>query len=126
MGLRRITVTIAVCDKCGTDWWKDTADTAPTFPTPAHARLTLLDEYGWRIDKQLDGRHRMYCPSCAVRSECELNGCDWPTATGRLAVCSRCSRIRRDDQPPTGHPDRVEDTMPGWLADLETRIFADH
>jgi hypothetical protein len=125
MGFRKVTYVLAVCDVCGPDWWTSTADSAPLFDSQAAARAELAAGYGWRIERQLSGRVRMFCPSCAVRSDCELYGHDWPeVGDGRLACCLRCSRVRRDEAPPAAHPDAaVTGGLPGWLADLEVALF---
>jgi hypothetical protein len=124
MTLRKISVIVAACDACGPGWWKDATGEPPHFENHAAARKLLVDEYGWTIVKQTDGRHRMYCPGCAGRSECDRDGCAWPKDQpegdpARLQVCSRCGRVQRADTPPAGHPDTVVTGLAGWLAELD-------
>jgi hypothetical protein len=128
MSLRKVNYVIAACDACGNlDWWQNTdADRPPHFETPAIARKQLADDYGWRIERRLDGRHKMFCPKCAERGDCELYGCDWPTAGDgdvRLQTCHRCTRVRRADDPPADHPDFSVSALPQWLADLDAELF---
>jgi hypothetical protein len=126
MSFRKVMVTLASCDACGPDWWHSTADSAPRLPSNhAAARRRLAEEYGWRIERLSTGRHLMFCPSCAVRSDCDLYGHDWPTdlGSGRLQACHRCNRVRRDLTPPPGHPEALPEQLPGWLAALDTELF---
>lgn len=51
MGLKRRTVILAVCDRCGPDWWihHPDLDAAPQFPSIADAVQQLTAYLGWRV-----------------------------------------------------------------------------
>lgn len=127
MSFRKVTYVTAACDACRSkDWWHGTdADRPPHFETPAEARKQLADDYGWRIERHIDGRHKMFCPACVDLGDCELYGCAWPEPGDevRLQTCHRCSRVKRADDPPADHPDFSVSAMPKWLADLDAELF---
>lgn len=144
MALEKITCITASCDHCGDGWWKgDPEDNGcPHFVTEAAARKQLADSYEWKIERQLDGRFLMLCNSCAAKDDCQRLGHAWDTVSFddpdptvpdhvRLrppaVMCTRCSRVRRDEHPPAGHPDSMEivlsDADEEFLAAVDEELF---
>ena len=135
MSFEKTTLLAAICDGCGPDWWDGSADTAPLFVNKAGARRQLGADYEWRIEQQIDGTVLMYCAKCATEQECARYGHDWERMSAddprridpALHHCTRCSIIRRDDEPPAGHPDSMtvvlDDAAEELLAELDARTW---
>lgn len=137
MSLEKTVLFAAVCDGCGPDWWIGTAETAPLFASRTIALDALRDEYEWLIERQVDGTHSMVCEACAGKQECARYGHKWFRASAddprridpAIDMCSRCNIIRRDDDPPPGHPDSMtavlSDADEEWLAEMDELLDPD-
>lgn len=138
MSFEKTVLFAVICDGCGPDWWEGVTDTLPLFTSHAAAARELTNDYEWRITRQIDGRHHMICSTCAGRDDCKRYGHRWFRMSAdddrridpALESCSRCSIIRRDNQPPAGHPDSMtavlSDADEEWLAALDELLDPDH
>lgn len=137
MAFEKTVQFFVTCDGCGPDWWEGVTDTLPLFPSHTAAIRELADDYEWRITRQIDGRHHMLCSTCAGKDDCIRYGHRWFRMTAdderrinpALESCSRCNIIRRDDAPPTSHPDSMTVELSpeheAWLAALDAELDPD-
>lgn len=137
MSFERTVLFAAVCDGCGPGWWEGETDAGPLFATRAAARRELTADYAWRLDRQIDGTVRMFCAACADKQDCDRYGHDWQRMSAddvrrvdpALFHCVRCTLIRRDDEPPSGHPDSMSAVLDGddeeLLAELDAATWPD-
>ena len=138
MPFEKTVLFAVICDGCGPDWWEGVTDTLPLFISHTLAIQELTNDYEWRITRQIDGRHHMLCSACVGKRDCKDYGHRWFRMSAdddrridpTLESCHRCSIIRRDDEPPTGHPDSMtavlSDADEEWLAALDAELDPDH
>ena len=134
MSFEKTTCVLVICDGCGPDWWEDSDAMQPHFISAQAARKQLTEE-GWRFTRQIDESLSMLCPECAGKQDCEERGHDWFRASAdderrldpAVHLCSRCNKVRRDDEPPAGHPDSMDVELPAeqeaLLAEIEAAVF---
>jgi hypothetical protein len=137
MGFEKTVLVAVVCDGCGPDWWEGNTDTQPLFASRGAAIRELEGDYEWRITRNVDGSHHMLCGTCAGKADCARYGHRWFRMSAdddrridpTLHSCSRCSIIRRDDEPPPGHPDsmtvELSDEDEEFLAFLDCELDPD-
>lgn len=115
MAFEKTILFAVICDGCGPDWWEGVTDTLPLFVSHTAAIQELTADYEWRITRQINSRHHMLCSACAGKDDCKRYGHRWFHMSAdddrrinpALESCSRCNIIRRDDEPPPGHPDSM-------------------
>ena len=127
----------AICDMCGTDWWKGYEDVQPLFVSRGAALRLLVSDFMWTITEHDDGSLAMLCAPCQQIEDCVRDGHHWVdliyTIDGETnkygETCARCSVVRSFDTPPADHPECMSIELPReqeeWLAALDAELFPD-